>query len=139
MMRPAFVLMAALFVLAGCESQRQIITQKEDYLLAAGFHQQPANTPNRIAKFRKMPPHRFIRQVNATSHEPAYLYADPSICGCLYVGDAKAYGKYLADQKKRNLTTEEEDGEIIDTSHVGWDWGPAGPGFNSGYGPGMGW
>ena len=37
-----------------------------------------------------LPPHKFVRQVKGD--KVIYVYADPTICVCLYVGGQKAYG-----------------------------------------------
>jgi hypothetical protein len=44
------------------------------------------------AMLKALPPHQFIaRTVNGRTR---YLYADPAVCGCIYVGDPAALARY---------------------------------------------
>lgn len=42
---------------AACQTPQQKIAGKEDILTAAGFKFLPANTPQRVASLRQLPPH----------------------------------------------------------------------------------
>ena len=45
--------------------------------------------------------HQFVQRVKGdTVH---YVYADPLVCGCLYVGTQQAYDQYKRDQQQKNL------------------------------------
>ena len=61
-------------------------------LTASGFKFVPANTPQRQAAFKQLPPHKFSRQIR--DGQVFYVYPDPTVCVCLYVGDQKAYATY---------------------------------------------
>src|SRR6202020_1897165 len=77
--------------LTACQTQQQIVTQREDNLAAAGFIIRPANTPERQAMLHRLPAHQFVQRINGdTVH---YVYADPLVCGCIYVGTQQAYGQ----------------------------------------------
>jgi hypothetical protein len=75
-----------LAALSGCAQQVQ---QKEDMLAAAGSKPVPANTPQRQASLATLPLHKFTHQVR--NNVPVVVYADPTICNCLYVGNQAAY------------------------------------------------
>ena len=77
---------------AACESPQQKIAGKEDMMTAAGFKFVPANTPARQQSFRQLPPHKFARQIR--NGQVFYVYPDPTVCVCLYVGDQNAYATY---------------------------------------------
>lgn len=81
---------------------------KEDRLAAAGFKKRPIKTEAQLADFRQIPAH----MIRPTSYKgkPVYVYADPDICGCLYVGGKTAYNTYIrgatALDMKREYTSE---------------------------------
>jgi hypothetical protein len=135
-------LLLSICAVAACQTQQQIISAHEDNLAAAGFIVRPANTPERQAMLNRLPPHRFVQRVNGdTVH---YVYADPLVCGCLYVGTQQAYDQYKRDQQQKNLADEQQ--MTAQTySDTAWNWGAWGPwgpqvapyGFV--YGPAVGW
>ncbi|MFL5284062.1 MAG: hypothetical protein ACJ8AW_24475 [Rhodopila sp.] len=88
--------------LSACAAQVQ---NKEDMLAAAGFKAVPANTPQRQASLAKLPPHRFVHQMR--NNTMVYVYADPTICDCLYVGGQDAYDRYRAQMSQRKLAHEQ--------------------------------
>ena len=47
--------------LAACETKQQKVANKEDMLAASGFKFVPANTPQRQASFKTLPPYKFIQ------------------------------------------------------------------------------
>lgn len=130
------VIMAALGISSGCETQQQRVADKEDNLAAAGFIVRPANTPERKAMLAKLPPNRFVQRVKGdTVH---YVYADPLVCGCLYVGSQQAYGQYKQHQQEQNLADERQmTAQAYSDSAWNWGaWGPWGPSYGFGYGYG---
>ncbi|WP_233140269.1 MULTISPECIES: hypothetical protein [Acetobacter] len=138
--RPGAVaaLMLGLATLAACASPQEIVSSKEDHLSAAGFVDQPANTPERQAMLRSLPSHRFVRRTKGDS--VFYVYADPTVCACLYVGSQDAYGRYRQFQQQQNLA-DEQAMSAQEYDNASWNWGAWGPGFGPGfmYGPGFGW
>ena len=90
----------------------QRITQKEDLLVAAGFSSLPANTSERMASLRSLPPHRFISQVR--NGKVAWIYADPTVCACLYIGNEQAYNRYKLEISQRHLADEQS--QVADTN-----------------------
>ena len=135
-------LLASLFcitALSACESPQQMVTQKEDHLAAAGFVLKPASTPQRIAMLNKLPAHHFVRRIHGDT--VSYVYADPTVCGCLYVGDQAAYGRYQAYRQEQNIADEQQmTAQDYQDAQWNWgEWGPWGGGFGPGYGFGPGW
>ena len=133
------VFLSGVATLVGCQTQQQIITQHKDNLAAAGFIIRPANTPERKAMLGRLPPNRFVKRENGdTIH---YIYADPLVCGCLYVGSQQAYGQYKQHQQQQHLADEQQM-TANSYSDAAWNWnawGPWGPGYGFGYAVGYGW
>jgi hypothetical protein len=125
--------------LSGCVSTRQVVAQNEDNLAAAGFLVRPANTPERQAMLNKLPPHRFVKRVrDDTVH---YVYADPLVCDCLYVGNQQAYSRYQRYLQQKQLADEQETTAQMYADPV-WNWGawgPWGPGYGPYFGGRIGW
>jgi hypothetical protein len=135
------VSLIAVLGLAACESQSALVAQKEDNLAAAGFVVRPANTPERVAMLNRLPPHRFVMRTNADVVH--YVYADPLVCGCLYVGTQQAYSQYKLHQQQQQLA-DEQLMTAQNYSDAAWNWnawGPWGPSvvpYGFVYGP-VGW
>lgn len=139
------LLLAALLgalLLAACQSQQQLVSEKEDRLAAAGFVVKLANTPQRQAMLARLPANKFVmRQNGATVH---YVYADPLVCACLYVGTQQAYNQYRSNQLAQHLADEQQlNAQMYSDAAWQWEaWGPWGapvyPGFGFVYGP-VGW
>jgi len=102
--------------LAGC-SAPAVVTQKEDILASSGFTVVPANTPERQAQLAMLPHYRFVHQVR--DGNPVVIYADPSICDCLYMGTPADFDKYRAAMKARNIEVADEKSANI----AKMDWG----------------
>lgn len=133
------VALLALSALSACETPQERVTHHEDNLAAAGFIVRPANTPERQAMLKRLPPHHFVMRTKGdTVH---YIYADPLVCGCLYVGTQQAYNQYKRHEQDQNLADEQQM-TAQSYSDAAWNWGawgPWGPGYGFGYGMGMGW
>jgi hypothetical protein len=129
------IALAASLALACCTSPQQRVSQQEDNLAAAGFVVQPANTPQRQAMLKRLPPHRFLMRQHGD--QVSYVYADPLVCNCLYVGSQQAYGRYRLYLQQKKLADEQQWTAQL-YSDSGWDWGAWGPWY-PGFGPGPGW
>ena len=68
----------------------------------------------------------------------SYVYADPLVCRCLYVGSQQAYGQYRQNAQQQKLADEQATTAQM-YSDPSWSWGAWGPGFGPGFGPGPGW
>jgi hypothetical protein len=134
-------LLLGMGALTACQTQQQIVSEHEDNLAAAGFVVRPANTPERQAMLKRLPPHKFVQRVSGdTVH---YIYADPLVCGCLYVGTQQAFAQYKLHEQQQNLADEQlMTAQTYSDPAWSWNaWGPWGPGAPYGfvYGPGIGW
>lgn len=137
--RRAFALLLSVGLLSACLSPQQKVIQHEDNLAAAGFIVRPANTPQRQVMLKRLPPHTFVQRVSGNTLH--YVYADPQVCGCLYVGSQQAYNQYRRDQQQKSLADEQQmNAQMYSDAAWNWGaWGPWGPEYGFGYGPGMGW
>ena len=106
-----------------CNDGSRAVMNKEDMLTASGFKSVPANTPARQASFKQLPAHRFSRQIR--DGRVFYVYPDPTVCVCLYVGDQNAYATYRANVFAKNLADEQQ--MTAQTMEMeSFDWGPWG-------------
>lgn len=131
------VFTSACLPLVGCETAQQRVENKEDALAAAGFMVKPANTPEREQMLHRLPPNHFVQRAKGGVVD--YVYADPLVCNCLYVGDQNAYNKLKEHEREQHLADEAQ--MTADTySDAQWNWGawgPWGPGYR--FGPEYGW
>jgi hypothetical protein len=123
-MFPRSLAIAALtgFLLGGCQALQSAppdIGKQEDQLAAAGFLMKPANTPERRAMLQRLPSLQFI--VRANGDVVHYVYADPGLCDCLYVGTQQNYDTYRANQVAQNQMA------AITYTDAAWSWGAWGP------------
>ena len=56
-----------------------------------------------------------------------YVYADPLVCACLYVGDQAAFGRYRQEVFQRQLANEQS--MTAQMNQAAWDYGPWGGPF----------
>ena len=99
-------LAAALGVCVAVSACTAAVTKREDTLAAAGFTLLPAGTLERQNALASLPPHKFIHQVR--NGKVVFVYADPTICDCLYIGDQAAYDRYRANVFAKNLANEQQ-------------------------------
>jgi len=102
---PALALGLSALMLAACSpyptNPNQQLIDKENKLSAAGFKKLPIKSETQLADFKSIPAH-LIRPATYKG-KIVYLYADPSFCGCLYVGGTKAYNTYLQGAQTRYI------------------------------------
>jgi hypothetical protein len=113
-----------------CSDGSRAIMNKEDMLAASGFKFVPANTPARQQAFQRLPPHKFVREVRGD--KVVYVYADPTICVCLYVGGQKAYGTYQARRLDKRIA-DQQAAVAADMYMTNWDWGMWADGYPMGW------
>lgn len=83
----AAVIASALFA-APATGQEGTDMKLED----AGFIMREANTPDKMARLRSIPPRKFVaRTKNGVRY---YVYADPDYCKCAFVGGQGALDAY---------------------------------------------
>jgi hypothetical protein len=111
---------------SACQSTTASVQNKEDMLAAAGFVLQPANTPERLAALKSLPPHRFVQQTK--NNTVIYVYGDPTICRCVYFGTQQAYGTYRSMVFQQKIANEQQMTAFMQ-QQAAFDFGPWGPGF----------
>lgn len=121
------VLAGTALLLGACANSADMIGQREDMLAAAGFSLRPADTPDRVASLKGLPPHKFVS--SARNGVVTYVYADPTICGCLYVGDQAAYDRYQKLVFDKKIADEQQmAAQLNENAAVNWSlggpWGP---------------
>ena len=92
-------------LLAGCAAiEKQDTKDTEQLLSAAGFNIKLADTPEKLASLQVMKQHKVVRR-ELSNGQLRFLYADATVCRCLYVGDEQAYQQYqkLAVQQENAL------------------------------------
>jgi len=87
---------------------------KENRLVAAGFKKRSIKTEAQLADFRSIPAH-MIRP-STYKGRAVYVYADPTICGCLYMGGTTAYNTYISGAMGRDMRAEYKS-ETTDTPY----------------------
>jgi len=125
MVRRSTALMA-LMVLGGCAAiQRQEAQSKESLLAAAGFQVRVASTPAQQANLQAMTPRRIVPHA-LTDGRVAFVYADPTGCNCVYVGDQQAYQRFQQLAIKQQLAQEQVmTAEMNQEAMMNWGlWGP---------------
>lgn len=75
-----------------CANPEPEAAAQNDLLAEAGFVQRRADTPERMAALKTLPPHQFV--IRNSNGSVKYMYADPVACDCIYVGGQRAYNQY---------------------------------------------
>jgi len=83
------------------QSPDQWTLNKENKLVAAGFKQRPIKTEAQLTDFSNYPPH--MMRPTTYKGRSVYVYADPTICGCLYMGSPTAYDNYIKGAEGRSM------------------------------------
>jgi hypothetical protein len=65
---------------------------KDMDLETSGFVMRPALTPQQLERVKLLPPHKFIARTK--NGQRYFLYADPDLCKCVFVGNALAMANY---------------------------------------------
>jgi hypothetical protein len=122
------VLFVALIVAAaaGCATLQSAGTRStEELLSAAGFHAEPADTPEKLADLQTPPARQVLPQTR--DGKQSYVYRDPKVCQCLYVGGEPEYQQYQRLQLQQQIADEEASASL-NWGWGGWGtWGPWGP------------
>jgi hypothetical protein len=121
-MRTVMVIAVVVAGAAGCATMRAAATRSTEQMLsAAGFHMAPADTPETQAQAELLPP----RQITpwAGRGQTSYVYSDPDVCRCLYVGTESQYQEYQRLRVERDI----EDQRALNswgywTSWPSWWW-----------------
>ena len=116
------IVLAVVLAAAGCVSEQAQVGQKDNLLAAAGFQVRPADSPHRAAAMKRLPPNRFVTKV--VNGNPVYLYADPLVCNCLYIGSQQNWAAYRQMVFARQIADENQMTAAM--NQEAWDWGPWG-------------
>ncbi|GBQ72480.1 hypothetical protein AA103196_3075 [Ameyamaea chiangmaiensis NBRC 103196] len=109
--------LALVAVLGGCAPYGRL-DHVGDALAAAGFTAHPADTTARQVMLDLLPAATMTWRPSLAGR--TYLYADPVLCGCVYMGTTVAY---LAYRQSRPTTAAEESAMVAENNrHPGWDW-----------------
>lgn len=102
------ILILCLGILMACASAAKDRTQDTEQLLsAAGFMPRPADTEAKMAHLASLPQHTVIPQDHAG--KMFYIYADETVCNCLFVGNAAAYQKYSQYAVQNRIANEQQE------------------------------
>lgn len=139
-MKPVRSILAILAIgalVAACEGRMPKTESKRDMLADSGFKVVSLKTPGQAASFKKLPAHKLVRKTY--QGKPVWLYADPTMCGCLYMGTQDNYNAYIKEASKQMISTAMRANFADDPySPTGmdnavdndWDWGEWGnPGY----------
>ena len=111
--------------LGACAAQQA--REMDGMLAAAGFQVRPANTPEKLQQLKTLEP-RVLLQTQRDG-APYWVVADPTVCQCLYVGNAAAYQRYEQLKLRKEYADEQlMAAEMNEDAAMNWSmWGPWGP------------
>jgi hypothetical protein len=92
------VISALCIAVAACQSNSQL---KEDMLTSSGFKPTRPTNPTQLASLRSLPPHKLTK--TTYKGKTVWVYPDPTICGCLYIGGPAAYAAYSKNQNRQTM------------------------------------
>jgi hypothetical protein len=82
------------------------VDNTESLLSQAGFTKIPADTPKRAEHLQTLAAHRLIKRTG--EGKSYYVYADPSHCKCMFVGNESAYAVY------KGLVQRQEEAQFLE-------------------------
>jgi hypothetical protein len=90
---PAVVLLLCASLLVALEAPSKPFLEKNSfYLSSAGFRVRLANDPAGQKALHALPAHRFV--IHRFGSDVRYLYAEPNLCVCVFVGTQANYQDY---------------------------------------------
>jgi hypothetical protein len=102
--------------LSGCETQPQRIAHQDHELVMDGFLEERADTTERQKMLARLPEDQLVRQSDGDT--ALYVYADPTVCNCIYVGTQRAFDNYKV---ARQLVV------LYPYDGANWNWTAWGP------------
>ena len=96
--KPIVAISALCVAVTACQSNTQF---KEDMLSSSGFRPTRPTTSAQLASLKSLPPHKLTRTIH--KGKTVWVYSDPSICGCLYIGDQAAYDAYTQNRTRQTM------------------------------------
>ncbi len=124
-LRACVVVVAVALLLAGCLSrERRYAEANEQGLAAAGFQVRLADTPEKLAHVQTLIQRKIL--VYKWQGRLYYVWADATVCKCLYVGTEQQYQRYARLGTEASLAAERrtavEENEAA--ALFGQTWGP---------------
>jgi hypothetical protein len=118
-LRLAFTGLALSVAIVGCTNHAEM---KENMLASSGFKPATPTSPAQLASFKALQAHKLTK--TTYDGKTVWVYADPTLCGCLYVGDQAAYETYAkkAAQWKAQDAIEARDAAAAQAS-MNWAYG----------------
>lgn len=123
-LRPFLLALCVAGPLAGCAALEKQETKNTEQLLAAsGFSIQPADTPDKLASLQAMKQRKLVRRQRPDG-SLQFLYADASLCRCLYVGTEQNYQQYQKLSVQQQIAVAQQEAALDETmaGPWGWDW-----------------
>ncbi len=135
-LKSVFVAATLAAAVAACSTTPKM-ESKQDMLSDAGFKTVSLKTPGQLAQFKKLPAHQLTRK--NYQGKTVWVYADPTLCGCLYMGTPDNYNAYIKIASKQmmsqamraNFQDDPYSPTAMDNAvDSDWDWGEWGnPGY----------
>lgn len=124
------------FFLLGCaQIERSTPRSMETELSLAGFKVMAADTAEKQKMLHTLPPRSITRIVRPDN--TYYIYADPDLCACLYVGREAEYDHFSRLGVEREISDQQLRANEVQQGYAA-GWSPAGPWGGWGWG-GMGY
>jgi hypothetical protein len=98
-----------------------VISGREQKLATAGFKTEAVKTPSQEAMVKNLT--AFVITEVSADHTKKYVYWDPKICKCLYVGDREAWGRFQDDKTELSFTRRETAATPY-MDKTPWTWAP---------------
>jgi len=107
--------------------EREEVQKTENLLAAAGFQIKVSATPAKLSQLQTLTQHRPIRRDH--DGRVMYVYADATVCKCLYYGTQVEYDKYRNLALQQQIAQERLNAaEMNENAAMDWGaWGPWGP------------
>lgn len=123
---PCALAAAAALALNACALLRQADSgSTEQTLIAAGFQERLADTPEKVARLQSLPPYKVVPRQQGT--RIGYVYADPKQ-SVLYVGSPAEYRRFQQLSIKQQIAEENEMAAMNnEMATEEWDWDGFGP------------
>ena len=114
----------ALLLLGGCATMTPVINGREQKLAESGFKTQAVNTPAQEEMVKHLT--AFVVTKVPAKGADAYVYWDPKICKCLYVGDEQTWSRFQDNKTEFSFTRRETKATpYMDKSPWSWEPWPA--------------
>jgi hypothetical protein len=119
-MRRDLVFAVIALSLTGCATLQADSTRATERLLTeAGFQVKAADTPEKATHLQQLTPGKIIRREQ--NGQVSYVYADRTLCNCLYTGTEQQYQEYR--RLARLQTTADEEKVVSEDASNPGAWG----------------